>query len=54
MEGKDVITVIDFCDNFEYGTHRFQKVNYLKRHFLERQRIYKDKGFPFKNFKVKF
>jgi superfamily II DNA or RNA helicase len=54
MEGKEIITVIDFCDNFEYGTNKFQRVNYLKRHFLERQRIYKDRGFPFKVFKVKF
>lgn len=53
MEGKEVITVIDFCDNFEYGTHRYQKVNYLMRHAKERERIYKDKGFPYKRFKVK-
>jgi superfamily II DNA or RNA helicase len=53
MEGKDVITVLDFCDNFEYGTHRYQKVNYLMRHAKERERIYKDKGFPYKRFKVK-
>ena len=53
MEGKDVITVIDFCDNFEHGTHRYQKVNYLMRHAKERERIYKDKGFPYKRFKVK-
>jgi len=53
MEGKDVITVVDFCDNYEYGTHRYQKVNYLMRHAKERERIYKDKGFPYKRFKVK-
>jgi len=53
MEGKEVITVVDFCDNFEYGTHKFQRVNYLMRHAKERERIYKDKGFPYKRFKVK-
>ena len=54
MEGKEIMTVIDFCDNFEYGTNKFQRINYLKRHYLERQRIYKDKGFPFKSFYIKF
>jgi superfamily II DNA or RNA helicase len=53
MEGKEVITVLDFCDNYEYGTHRYQKINYLMRHARERERIYKDKGFPYKRFKVK-
>lgn len=54
MEGKNIITVIDFCDNFQYGTHKYQKVNYLMRHSNERARIYKDKGFPYKRFSVKF
>jgi type I site-specific restriction endonuclease len=53
MEGKEVITVIDFSDNFEYGSHKYQKVNYLMRHAKERERIYKDKGFPYKRYKVK-
>ncbi len=53
MEGKEVITVIDFCDNFIYGTHKFQKVNYLMRHAKERERIYKDKGFPYQRYPVK-
>ena len=53
MEGKEVITVIDFSDNFEYGSHKYQKVNYLMRHAKERVRIYKDKGFPYKRYKVK-
>ncbi|MCK9447225.1 DEAD/DEAH box helicase family protein [bacterium] len=52
MEGKETITVIDFSDNFEYGTNKYQKINYLLRHSKERERIYKDKGFPFKRFKV--
>ncbi|NMC59875.1 MAG: DEAD/DEAH box helicase family protein [Candidatus Methanofastidiosa archaeon] len=52
MEGKEKIQVIDFSDNFEYGSG-FQKKNYLMRHSEERERIYKDKRFPFKRFKVK-
>jgi superfamily II DNA or RNA helicase len=52
MEGKPLMTVIDFCDNYIYGTHTYQKINYLMRHGNERARIYKDKGFPYKRFKV--
>jgi superfamily II DNA or RNA helicase len=54
LEGKEEFKVIDFRDNFIYGSHKYQKVNYLMRHAHERDRIYKDKGFPFKNFYVKF
>lgn len=53
LEGKELFTVIDFCDNFVYGSHRYQKINYLMRHALERERIYKDKGFPYQRYKVK-
>ena len=53
MEGKELITIIDFRDNFIYGSHRYQKINYLMRHAHERERIYKDKGFPFKSFSIK-
>jgi len=53
MEGKEIITVIDFRDNFIYGSHKWQRINYLMRHAKERERIYKDKGFPFKSYKVK-
>jgi hypothetical protein len=53
MQGKEVITVVDFCDNFIYGGHPFQKINYLMRHARERERIYRDKGFPYKRFKIK-
>jgi len=52
MKGKERIIVIDFSDNFEYGSG-YQKKNYLMRHADERQRIYADKKFPFKKFKVK-
>jgi len=53
MEGKEIINVIDFCDNFIYGSNKYQKINYLMRHAYARERIYKDKGFPYKRFKVK-
>ena len=53
MSGKDKITVFDFSDNFIYGTHRWQKKNYLMRHAEERRKIYKEKKFPFKLFSVK-
>jgi type I site-specific restriction endonuclease len=54
LKGKQIMIVIDFQDNFIYGTHKYQKVNYLMRHAHERARIYKDKGFPYKSYKVKF
>jgi superfamily II DNA or RNA helicase len=53
MEGKEKITVFDFSDNFLYGTHQWQKKNYLVRHADERRKIYKEKRFPYKLFKVK-
>ena len=53
LEGKEIMTVIDFFDNYEYGSHKYQRTNYLMRHAKERERIYKDKGFPYKRFKVK-
>ncbi|MFW6312082.1 MAG: helicase-related protein, partial [Nanoarchaeota archaeon] len=53
MEGKEVVKVFDFSDNFLYGNHKWQKVNYLIRHGRERAKIYKEKRFPYKLFKVK-
>lgn len=53
MAGKEQITVVDFCDNYEYGSNKFQRKNYLMRHADERARIYHDRGFPYKRFKVK-
>jgi len=52
MEAKELVTVIDFCDNYEYGTG-FQRKNYLMRHADERAKIYHEKRFPYKRFKVK-
>lgn len=53
MPGKEKITVFDFSDNYMYGTHKWQKKNYLLRHADERRKIYKEKQFPFKLFRVK-
>lgn len=52
MPGKEKIQVIDFSDNYEYGSG-FQRTNYLMRHSAEREKIYNEKQFPFKRFKVK-
>lgn len=52
MAGKEKIQVIDFSDNYEYGSGN-QRKNYLIRHSDEREKIYKEKKFPFKRFKVK-
>jgi len=52
MDGKDLVTVIDFSDNYEYGSG-YQRKNYLMRHADEREKIYKEKRFPYKRFKVK-
>ena len=54
MDGKDKVIVMDFSDNYYWnGPNKFQKKNYLMRHSAERERIYKEKKFPFKKFKVK-
>lgn len=52
MPGKESMSVIDFSDNFEYGSG-YQKENYLMRHSKAREKIYHEKRFPFKRFKVK-
>lgn len=53
MSGKEKITVFDFSDNFVFGSHKWQKKNYLMRHADERRKIYREKLFPYKLFKVK-
>lgn len=52
MDGKEEVTVIDFRDNYCYGTG-YQRDNYLMRHAKERDLIYKEKRFPYKIFRVK-
>lgn len=49
---KTEVMFIDFGDDFRYGTG-FQKNNYLFRHFEERSKIYKNKGFPYQSFNIK-
>lgn len=53
LKDKDKVIVIDFSDNYRYGSHKYQKDNYLIRHAKERESIYNDKLFPFKKFKIK-
>jgi superfamily II DNA or RNA helicase len=53
MQGKETVTVIDFCDNYIYGSDKYQKINYLMRHANDRLRIYKERGFPYKRFPIK-
>ena len=50
---KEKVMVIDFSDNYEYGSG-YQKKNYLLRHADEREKIYKENRFPYKRFKVTF
>lgn len=52
MEGKDKIMVLDFSDNYEWGSG-YQRKNYLMRHADKRRLIYKEKAFPYKCLKVK-
>ena len=51
QDGKEKVIVIDFIDNYEYGKG-YQKKNYLMRHGDEREKIYHDKRFPYKRFKI--
>jgi len=50
--GKDSVTVIDFSDNFLYGSHKWNRKNYLVKHSEERGKIYEEQKFPYKKFKV--
>jgi superfamily II DNA or RNA helicase len=53
-EGKTQVVVVDFSDSYFWnGPNHFQRKNYLMRHASERERVYKDKKFPFKKFKIK-
>ena len=49
--GKEQVLIIDFIDNYEYGSG-YQRENYLLRHGIERKKIYNNRKFPFKLFKV--
>ena len=50
--GKDKVIFIDFGDDMRAGTG-YQKDNYLYRHFKEREKIYRQRGFPYQTFTVK-
>jgi type I site-specific restriction endonuclease len=51
MEGKERVNIIDFVDDF---TRTRGNKNYLLKHSEERIKIYKDQGFPYKKYRVKF
>ena len=51
-DGKHKVQVIDFSDNYQYGSNKWAKKNYLMKHADERARIYKEKQFPYKKFKI--
>jgi hypothetical protein len=50
-EGKDSVQIIDFVDDFSLTKGN---KNYLLKHGEERMKIYKEQGFPFKKYMVKF
>ena len=52
MTGKDLVMVIDFSDDYVYGSDQYQKKNYLIRHAEERRSLYKLRSFPYKVYKV--
>lgn len=59
-KGKDKVIIFDICDDLKYGDDQAAKErpwlrqNYLWKHHLERDKIYKDNGFPVQTYKVKF
>lgn len=50
-EGKESVQIIDFVDDFSLTKGN---KNYLLKHGEERMKIYKEQGFPFKKYMVKF
>jgi superfamily II DNA or RNA helicase len=53
LEGKEVVNIIDFVDDFSVND-QYAPLNYLMKHSLERIRIYKEKKFNYKLFDVSF
>lgn len=47
--GKDKVILVDIGDDFRFGQHdNDEKLNnYLYKHFIEREKIYKERGFPY-------
>jgi superfamily II DNA or RNA helicase len=50
-EGKERVNIIDFVDDFSLTKGN---KNYLLKHGEERMKIYKEQGFPYKKYQVKF
>jgi superfamily II DNA or RNA helicase len=50
-EGKERVNIIDFVDDFSLTKGN---KNYLLKHGEERMKIYKEQGFPYKKFQVRF
>lgn len=53
LDSKEKVIVVDFIDNYVHGSNQFQKNNYLYRHGIERQQIYRERKFPFNIEKVR-
>ena len=59
-KGKDKVIIFDICDDLKYGDDEAAKEkpqlrqNYLWKHHLERDKIYKENGFPVSSYKVQF
>lgn len=51
FEGKERVNIIDFVDDFSLVKNNR---NYLLKHGEDRQKIYREQGFPYKVYKVKF
>jgi superfamily II DNA or RNA helicase len=49
LDGKEHVIIFDFSDNYSWGSGN-QRDNYLLRHGKEREKIYKERKFPFKKF----
>lgn len=47
--GKDKVILVDIGDDFRYGESINDKKinNYLYKHYVEREKIYKERGFPY-------
>jgi superfamily II DNA or RNA helicase len=50
MKGKDRVNIIDFVDDYSTGG---RSKNYLLKHGEERMKIYREQGFPYKEYRVK-
>lgn len=51
FEGKEKTIIVDFVDDFSLAKGN---KNYLLKHGEDRQKIYREQGFPYKKYNVKF